>query len=56
MNNVILLGALGGGMSGAAGYFLAEKVHGNEKVNDLYPVYAVILFGLVVIASKFLPL
>lgn len=51
-----MLGAMAGGVSGAAGYFFADKVHGSEKVNQIYPVYAVIFFGLVVQVSKLLPL
>ena len=56
MNNVLMIGAMAGGVSGAAGYLLADKVHGSEKVNQLYPVYAVIFFGLLIVTSKFLPL
>lgn len=49
-----MLGALAGGFSGAFGYFLAGKFHGNEKGETLYPVYAVAFFGIMVTAAKFL--
>jgi hypothetical protein len=54
--NVLMLGAVAGGFSGAFGYFLAGRVHGEEKVETLYPVYAVIFFGAMVAAAKFLPI
>ena len=49
-----MLGALLGGVSGAAGYFMAGKFHGDEKVTQIYPIYAVILFGITVAASRLL--
>jgi hypothetical protein len=56
MNNIILIGAMAGGASGAVGYFLAGKVHGDEKINQLYPLYSVIFFGLFVLATKLIAL
>ena len=52
--NVVMIGAVAGGVSGAIGYFLAGKVHGTEKGNQIYPLYSVVLFGMVVTASKLL--
>ena len=51
--NIVILGAMAGGISGAVGYFLAGKVHGSEKGNELYPLYAVALFCTAVLINKF---
>ena len=47
-----MIGALAGGGSGAFGHFLAGKVHGNEKGQQIYPAYSVVFFGMMVLASK----
>ncbi len=52
--NIILIGALAGGFAGAFGFFLAGKVHGNEKGEQLYPLYAATFFGLLVLSAKLL--
>lgn len=49
-----MLGALAGGVSGAFGFFLAGKFHGNDKGERLYPIYSATFFGLIVLATKFL--
>jgi hypothetical protein len=49
-----MLGAIAGGVSGAVGYFIAGKFHGDEKVTQIYPIYAVILFGIAVGTSRLL--
>ena len=51
--NLLMLGALAGGFSGAVGFFLAGRFHGEEKGGKIYPVYAVSFFGLMVMAAKF---
>ena len=52
--NYLMIGALAGGVSGAFGHFLAGKVHGNEKGEQIYPVYSVTFFGIMILASKFI--
>ena len=52
--NLLMLGALAGGFSGAFGFFLAGKLHGNDKGERLYPIYSATFFGLIVLATKFL--
>nr|BDT28351.1 hypothetical protein BHI3_18170 [Bacteriovorax sp. HI3] len=52
--NLLMLGALAGGFSGAFGFFLAGKFHGNDKGERLYPIYSATFFGLIVLATKFL--
>ncbi|TDP52164.1 hypothetical protein C8D79_2814 [Bacteriovorax stolpii] len=52
--NLLMLGALAGGFSGAFGFFLAGKFHGNDKGEKLYPIYSATFFGLIVLATKFL--
>lgn len=52
--NILMLGALAGGFSGAFGFFLAGKFHGNDKGEKLYPIYSATFFGLIVLATKFL--
>lgn len=52
--NLILIGALAGGFSGAFGFFLAGKLHGTEKGERIYPLYAATFFGLLVLSAKFL--
>lgn len=54
--NLLVLGALAGGLSGAIGFFLAGRFHGEEKGEKLYPVYSASFFGLMILASKFIPL
>jgi hypothetical protein len=54
--NLVMLGALAGGVSGAAGYFLAGKFHEEEKIETLYPVYAIVFFCTIIISAKFLVL
>ena len=48
----LLLGAVAGGLSGAFGHFLAGKFHGDEKGERVYPLYAAIFFGLMVLTAK----
>jgi hypothetical protein len=45
MDKVILSGLLGAA-AGAIGWALARKIHGNEKVEQLYPLYSLCLFVL----------
>lgn len=52
--NIVMIGAVAGGVSGAVGYFLAGKFHGDEKGTQIYPIYAVALFGIAVLASRLL--
>ena len=52
--NLLMLGALAGGFSGAFGFFLAKKFHGSDKAESHYPIYAASFFGLIVLAAKFL--
>lgn len=54
--NIVMIGAVAGGVSGAVGYFLAGKFHGAEKVNQIYPLYAVSLFAIAVVASRLIML
>ena len=54
--NLLMLGAVAGGFSGAFGYLVADKIHGEEKVKTIYPVYAVSLFGLMILATKLITL
>ena len=54
--NLLVLGALAGGLSGAVGFFLAGRVHGEEKGEKLYPVYSVSFFGIMILAAKFIAL
>ena len=51
--NLLMLGALAGGVSGAAGYFVAERFHDQEKIDTIYPMYAAAFFIAIVIASRF---
>lgn len=51
--NLLIIGAVAGGLSGAAGYFLAEKIHGKERIEAIYPAYAAALFIALVIISRF---
>ncbi len=53
--NIVMIGAVAGGISGAVGFFFASKVHGDEKGNQLYPIYAVTIFAALVLTSKLLP-
>lgn len=52
--NLLMLGAVAGGVSGAAGYFIAGKFHDEEKIETIYPMYAAALFIAIVIASRFI--
>lgn len=51
---LLMLGAVAGGVSGAAGYFIAERFHDEEKIETIYPMYAAALFIAIVIASRFI--
>jgi hypothetical protein len=53
---LVMLGAVAGGVSGAAGYFVAGKIHKEEKAESLYPLYAAALFVVMVVASKLISL
>jgi hypothetical protein len=53
---LVMIGAVAGGVSGAAGYFVAGKFHGEEKVETLYPLYAAALFVVMVVATKLIAL
>ena len=50
--NLLLMGALAGGLSGAFGHFLAGKLHGPQKGEKIYPLYAATFFGLIVLATR----
>ena len=52
--NYLMIGALAGGVSGAIGHFLAGKVHGDEKGQQIYPFYSVTFFGMMVLGAKLL--
>lgn len=53
--DIVLIGALAGAVSGAIGYFLAGKFHGNEQGIKIYPLYSVTLFSTIVLAFKTWP-
>ena len=50
--NLLMLGAVAGGVSGAAGFFLAGRFHGEEKGEKIYPLYALSFFGLMILAAR----
>ena len=50
--NILLIGALAGGLSGAFGHFLAGKFHGPQNGEKIYPLYAATFFGLMVLTAK----
>ncbi len=54
--NYLMIGAVAGGISGAAGHFLAGKFHGDEKGEKIYPVYSATFFGLMVLGAKLVTL
>jgi len=45
MDKVLLSGLLGA-VSGAIGWALARQIHGCDRVEQLYPLYSLSLFGL----------
>jgi len=45
MDKVLLSGLLGAA-AGAIGWALTLKIHGKEKVEQLYPLYSLCLFAL----------
>lgn len=47
-----MIGAVAGGVSGAAGFFLAGRFHGEEQGEKLYPIYSLALFGMMILASR----
>lgn len=49
-----MLGALAGALSGALGFYLAGKFHGNEKGAKIYPLYSATFYGLIVLTTRFL--
>lgn len=50
---LLLIGAVAGGFSGAAGYLIAGKIHGKEKIEMIYPAYAALCFAAIILAAKF---
>lgn len=46
--NLILLGALAGGCSGALGHLAASKIHEKDLAERIYPLYAFIFFAILV--------
>lgn len=45
MDKVLVSGLLGAA-AGAIGWVLARRIHGKDKVEQLYPLYSLSLFGL----------
>ena len=49
---LILLGALAGGCSGALGHLTASKIHEKEKAEKIYPLYALVFFSILVVCAQ----
>lgn len=45
MDKVLMSGVFGA-TAGAAGFVIAKKIHGQDKADRCYPLYALALFGL----------
>ena len=50
--NLIFIGALAGGLSGALGFLIAGKFHGTEKREHIYPLYSATFFGLFLLTIR----
>lgn len=49
---LLLVGALAGGASGALGYFTASKFHQKDLVERIYPLYSLIFFVTLVVGAR----
>lgn len=53
--NIVLIGAVAGAVSGAIGYFIASKFHGNDLGTKIYPLYSVTMFSTIILVFKTWP-
>ncbi len=49
---LLLVGAIAGGASGALGYFTASKFHQKDLVERIYPIYSLIFFVALVVGAR----
>lgn len=46
--DIVLMSGIAGAISGASGYLLAEKIHHEEMLHRIYPIYALIIFAVII--------